>query len=133
MSFEEKYGHYKKPGRFSAPEGYVDDIAGKISSKISRPRTARVGAWSLSLSAVGILAAGWFLLPLLRPSAGGQPLLAGERTATRSIAYSTPSVSPSRDSGGVFVSVENAGHVSLKGLDRDAIVEYLLDEGYEEI
>lgn len=137
MSFEKKYERYKNPGRYSAPKGYVDHIAGKVSDRIgsSRPATA-YRVWALSFSAVAVLAIGWFLLPTLNPATDGEtPLTAQSRTVgshTAQMSEMARTFAPDlRDSFAASEKTAITRHV--KTLQREDIVEYLLDEGYEEI
>lgn len=144
MSFEEKYHHYKKTDRFSAPDGYVDDIAGRVSEKITERRTVpALRVWSLSLSAVAVLALGWFLYPVLTPAPEtAQPGLAQHRTAQHSLAQvpdiivpETPFTAPPRKDTGTYVATNDAPSATptLNDLSKEDIMEYLLDEGFEEI
>jgi len=146
MSFEEKYGRYKKPERFAAPDGYVDDIAGKISNRISTPsRSPRYKTWSLAVGSVALLAVVWLVWPAARNGADRPTVAAQKGTASQSLAYTvnpalpaSPGDAPfavpapvSKDSGS-YLAVEKKP-VTAKDPDRESIVEYLLDEGYEDI
>lgn len=144
MSFEEKYNSHKKTDRFSAPEGYVDDIAGRISEKISGRRTVPAfRVWSISLSAVAVLALGWFLYPVLSPSPKTeQPALAHSGTVEQSFSAIPVTlddqplfVSGTTDTGAKTIAKnETPPHaVTANDLSKEDIVEYLLDEGFEEI
>lgn len=143
-SFEEKYNSHKKTDRFSPPEGYVDDIAGRVSEKISGRRTVpALRVWSISLSTVAVLALGWFLYPVLSPSPKTeQPALAHSGTVEQSLS----AVPVSSGDGPLFISGtsdtsaktiaknETPSHaITANDLSKEDIVEYLLDEGFEEI
>lgn len=142
MSFEEKYDRYRQTDRFPVPEGYVDDMAQRVSDRVSQRHTVPAfRVWSVSLSAVAVLALGWFLYPLLSPTPQtGSPAVAQSGTAERSLAAVTgiePSEEqsiPDPDTGTYAVAQnETPSEVTVDNLSREDIMEYLLDEGFEEI
>lgn len=146
MSFEEKYGRYKKTERVAAPDGYVDDIAGKISNRISTPsHTPRYKTWSLALGSVALLAIVWLVWPVADKATDPPSVAAQKGTVTQSLAYTVNNArtaSPDKESfpvpapvikdSGSYLAVEKKT-VTVKEPDRESIVEYLLDEGYEDI
>lgn len=147
-AFDEKYRHYKKTDRFSAPDGYVDDIASRISDTISERRSSTAfRTWSVSLSVAGALVLGWFLYPLFSsPTDTEQPSMAYTGTAGQSLArlnmpipVDAPDLIPKKDSGNL-AAVNVKAHtpdpeetLTLNDLSREDIMEYLLDENFEEI
>lgn len=139
MSFEEKYGHYRKNDRFTVPDGYVDDMAGKVSEKISgRHSTPVWRVWSISASVAAVMVLGWFIYPMLTgtPEAGN-PSVAYKNEASRHVAQNLPVGTPAHpENRDTFMAKENkyiAETVSTQEPSKEDILEYLLDEGYEEI
>jgi|GEM_PF-6050133 len=125
MSFEEKYNRYKKSGKLHVSDDYVNEMAGKVSEHISSRKKGipRQFVWIFSgTAAIAVCMAVVFFAPLNHTDNPGNAV--SQQTGQPNLNM--------KDSGNLASNSETQ-KIESKELDHDAIVEYLLDEEYEEI
>ena len=124
MSFEEKYNRYKNTEKLHVSDDYVNEMAGKISEQISRKKgISRSFVWIFSgATGVAVCMAVVFFTQFNHTENTGNPI--SQQTGQPSLNM--------KDSGDL-ASNSDIKKIESKELDHDAIVEYLLDEEYEEI
>ena len=124
MSFEEKYNRYKISGKQHVSDDYVNEMAGKISDQIShRKGISRPFVWIFSgVTSVAVCMAVIFFTQSNYTENTGNPI--SQQTDQPNLHM--------KDSGNLASNSE-IKKAESKELDHDAIVEYLLDEEYEEI
>lgn len=145
MSFEEKYNRYRNSQKLDVSEDYVNKTVNKLSEEISNRKGIKIPiAWSVSgvSFASVILVLGLFVYPRLQKD---DSTLANIPTDTTTIlknemASAIEETLPVKDSG-MFVAVpthekktdQQSQKTGINDLDQETILEYLLDEGYDEI
>lgn len=134
MSFEEKYNRYKKSPKMDVSEDYINKTVERVSNKISsdtkKPRmwvwgiSATVAAFTLFILVLGPLP----FIPDPQKTITQQPTEVEHRITQLAIDTHL------NDSGNL-VAIPNKKISVVNGneLDQESIIEYLLDEGYEEI
>ena len=124
MSFEEKYNQYKKSEKLHVSDDYVNEMAGRISEQIIRKKgISRSFVWLFSgATTVAICLVMVFFTQFNHTENTDNPIT--QQTGNQHLNM--------KDSGNL-VSNSDIKKVESKELDHDAIVEYLLDEEYEEI
>jgi hypothetical protein len=125
MSFEEKYNRYKKSEKSNVSEDYVNEMVGKVSDKISSKKpSVGIGIWIFS----GVTVTALILILFVYPQFNSNPNISNPVSKDVTI-------NPASKDSGTFASVPNKQNTKIenKELDQETIVEYLLDEEYEEI
>jgi hypothetical protein len=129
MSFEEKYNRYKKSDQIHVSDDYVNEMAGKISEQIARKKRIPYSfVWIFSGATAVAICMIMVIYPQLNP-VGHTDNPISQQTEQPNV---SPTVENLKDSGSLASNSEIKKFES-NDLDHDAIVEYLLDEEYEEI
>lgn len=124
MSFEEKYNQYRHLGNPEVSDGYVTKLSNSISDSIAlRKKNARSFAWSLygASAALGILVIAFLTYPYVFTENTG---------SSEQNAFLTDTIYLSGNNG---IAANKNSKLSSFQIDNDAIMEYLMDEGYDEI
>lgn len=134
-AFEDKYKHEKQSRRFEAPDGFVDKLASDVSNRIGSKN--EMPFWlKPTLAAAGIMALFliWFSLPDNEPNKAQQLVNGSTEQIGRSGQYFAGQVSVDSNSKQIVMTNETneVPAVSIHEIDNETIVEYLMDEDYEE-
>lgn len=134
-AFEDKYKHEKQSRRFEAPDGFVDKLASDVSNRISNK--SKMPVWlkpSLAGASIMVLIFVWFLLPHNDENKARLMVNGGTEQIGRSSQYFAGQVTVDSNSKQIVMTNEanEVPAVSIHEIDNETIVEYLMDEDYEE-
>lgn len=133
MSFEEKYKHYKNSRNLDVSEDYINKTVERVSDKISSPRrNARPFIWGFSATAAIATVFIFLIYPMAFRQTPNKPITKQPTETKQNIAQS-PNDIQAKDSGALASVPVKKETVSNDELDQEAVIEYLIDEGYEEI
>lgn len=138
MSFEEKYKSYKSEKHTDVSEEYINQLVVRVSERIKENNTRSLPiVWSLSgvSFAALVLVLGIFLYPYFSntPPQNTAYVKSIDSSNAQTNEKQLVQVNANDSDHLAMTAKKNEQKLETKELDNEIIIEYLLDEGYEEI